>query len=25
MQIGILDHLQKLIFQFMKTHEWLDK
>jgi len=25
MQIGILDHLQKLIFQRMKTHERLDK
>jgi hypothetical protein len=25
MQIGMLDHLQKLIFQFMKTHERLDK
>jgi len=25
MQIGMLDHLQKLIFHFMKTHERLDK
>jgi hypothetical protein len=25
MQIGILDHLEKLIFHFMKTHERLDK
>jgi len=25
MQIGMLDHLQKWIFHFMKTHEWLDK
>jgi len=25
MQIGPLDHLQKLIFPFMKTHEWLNK
>ena len=25
MQIGMLDHLQKGIFHFMKTHEWLDK
>ena len=25
MQIGMLDHLQKLIFHFMKSHEWLDK
>jgi hypothetical protein len=24
-QIGMLDHLQKWIFHFMKTHEWLDK
>jgi len=25
MQIGILDHLQKWIFHFMKMQEWLDK
>jgi hypothetical protein len=25
MQIGMLDHLQKWIFHFMKTHEQLDK
>jgi len=25
MQIGMLDHLQKRIFHFMKTHERLDK
>jgi hypothetical protein len=25
MQIGMLDHLQKLIFHFMKTYERLDK
>jgi hypothetical protein len=25
MHIGILDHLQKWIIHFMKTHEWLDK
>jgi hypothetical protein len=25
MQIGILDHLQKWIFHFMKTHERLEK
>jgi len=25
MQIGMLDHLQKWIFHFMKTHEWLEK
>ena len=25
MQIAMLDHLQKWIFHFMKTHEWLDK
>jgi len=25
MQIGMLDHLQKWIFHFMKTHEGLDK
>jgi len=25
MQIGMLDHLQKWIFHFMKTHGWLDK
>jgi len=25
MQISILDHLQKWIFHFMKTHKWLDK
>jgi hypothetical protein len=25
MQIGILDHLQKWIFHFMKTHERHDK
>jgi hypothetical protein len=25
MQIGMLDHLQKLTFHFMKTHEQLDK
>jgi hypothetical protein len=25
MQIGILDYLQKWIFHFMKTREWLDK
>jgi len=25
MQIGMLDHLLKWIFLFMKTHEWLDK
>jgi hypothetical protein len=25
MQIGILEHLQKLIFHFMKTHERVDK
>ena len=25
MQIGMLDHLQKGIFHFMKTHERLDK
>jgi hypothetical protein len=25
MQIGMLDHLQKWIFHFIKTHEWLDK
>jgi len=25
MQIGILDNIQKWIFQFMKRHEWLDK
>jgi hypothetical protein len=25
MQIGMLDHLQKLIFNNMKMHEWLDK
>jgi len=24
-QIGMLDHLQKWIFHFMKMHEWLDK
>jgi len=23
-QIGMIDHLQKWIFHFMKTHEWLD-
>jgi len=25
MQIGMLEHLQKWIFNFMKTHEQLDK
>jgi len=25
MQIAMLDNLQKWIFHFMKTHEWLDK
>jgi hypothetical protein len=25
MQIGLLDHLQQLIFHIMKMHEWLDK
>jgi hypothetical protein len=25
MQIGMLDHFQKWIFHFMKTHEQLDK
>jgi len=25
MQIGMRDHRQKMIFHFMKTHEWLDK
>jgi len=25
MQIGMLDHLQKLIFHFLKMHKWLDK
>jgi len=25
MQIGILDHLERWIFQFMKTYKWLDK
>jgi len=25
MQIGMLDHLQRWIHHFMKTHEWLDK
>jgi hypothetical protein len=25
MQIGMLDHPQKLTFHFMKTHKWLDK
>jgi len=25
MQISMLDHLQKWIFHYMKTHEWLDK
>jgi len=25
MQIGMLDHLQKWIFHFMNTHQWLDK
>jgi len=25
MQNGMLDHLQKWIFHFMRTHEWLDK
>jgi hypothetical protein len=25
MQIGMLDHLQEWIFDFMKTYEWLDK
>jgi hypothetical protein len=25
MQIGMLDHLQKWIFHFMKMHERLDK
>jgi len=25
MQIGMLDHLQKWIFHFIKMHEWLDK
>jgi len=25
MQIGMLDHLQKWIFHFMKMYEWLDK
>jgi len=25
MQIGLLDHLQKWIFHFMKTHKWLNK
>jgi hypothetical protein len=25
MQIGMLDHLQKWIFHFMKTYEQLDK
>jgi hypothetical protein len=25
MQIGMLGPLQKWIFHFMKTHEWLDK
>jgi hypothetical protein len=25
MQIGMLDHLQKWIFHFMQTHQWLDK
>jgi hypothetical protein len=25
MQIGMLDHLKKSIFHFMKIHEWLDK
>jgi len=25
MQIGMLDHLQKWIFHFMMTHEWLNK
>jgi hypothetical protein len=24
-QIGMLDHLQKWMFHFMKTHKWLDK
>jgi hypothetical protein len=25
MQIGMLDHLQKWIFHFMKTHKWLQQ
>jgi len=25
MQIGMLDHLQKWIFHFMRMHEWLNK
>jgi hypothetical protein len=25
MQTGMLDHVQKWIFHFMKTHKWLDK
>jgi len=25
MQIGMLDHLQKWIFHFMKMYKWLDK
>jgi hypothetical protein len=25
MQIGMLDHLQKWTFHFLKTHKWLDK
>jgi hypothetical protein len=25
MQIGLLDHLEKWIIYFMKTHEWLHK
>jgi hypothetical protein len=25
MQTGMLDHLQKCIFHFMKTQDWLDK
>jgi len=25
MQIGMLDHLQKWVFHFMKMHKWLDK
>ena len=25
MQIGMINHLQKWIVHFVKTHEWLDK
>jgi hypothetical protein len=25
LQIGMLDHLQLWIFNFMKSHEWVDK